>query len=173
MKIAHLGLPVLIATLMTLTSCGKTPAAPSTSTPAPPATLTAILDPCGPENVALVAKPINDVMLQFDDYATLASHADKTQLVLIIPNMQTIRRVAGARTVPDCLLPLQQHQLEYMDATLITLLEFQRPDPRAGQVATGIVQAQYYHQAYASELVRLLHVTLTPPASPVAVTGTP
>jgi hypothetical protein len=109
-------------------------------------------------------------MLQFDDYATLAQYASKTQLPQIIPNMQTIRRVADGRTVPECMADLQRHQVAYMDATLRTLLEFAKPDPKAGTIATGVVQAQYFHQAYALELARLLHVTLTPT---VAVTGTP
>lgn len=122
-------------------------------------------DPCGLEHIAEVVKPINDVMLQFDDYATLAQYADKSQLPLIIPNMQTIRRISRSRTPPACMADLQRLQVAYMDATLLTLLEFEKPDPGAGTIATGIVQARYFHQGYALELARLLGVTLTPPAA--------
>lgn len=178
MKLAR-PLPVsLLLALLALISCAPVPLSASTSPSAaagvtPPVSGTPTRDPCGEEYVADVVKPINDVMLQFDDYATLAQYADKAQLPQIIPNMQAIRRVAASRSVPECMLDLQRQQVSYMDATLHTLLEFAKPDPKAGTMATGIVQAQYFHQAYALELARLLHVTLTPPAPSVVATATP
>jgi hypothetical protein len=176
MKLAQPLSPIVYVLFLILAACGPAPVS-SPPNPAvaasksPPIAPTPTRDPCGLEYVADVVKPINDVMLQFDDYATLAQYADKAQLPQIIPNMQTIRRVAGSRTVPECMADLQRQQVAYMDATLRTLLEFAKPDPKAGTIATGVVQAQYFHQAYALELARLLHVT--PVAPTVAVTGTP
>jgi hypothetical protein len=112
-------------------------------------------------------------MLQFDDYAILAQRSDKSKLTLIIPNMQTIRRVAQDRSVPPCLSVLRRHQISYMDATLTTLLEFQKPNPAPAAIATGIVDAQYFHQEYALELARVLGVTLTPPTPTPAAIATP
>jgi hypothetical protein len=173
MKISQLRLLPLVAALLALTACGTSPTIPSNqgspaATASPTIETTPTRDPCGLENIAEVVKPINDVMLQFDDYATLAQYADKSQLPLIIPNMQTIRRVSRSRTPPMCLAELQRLQVAYMDAALLTLLEFEKPDPGAGPIATGIAQAQYLHQEYTLELARLLGVTITPPA-PTAI----
>ena len=162
--------------LLLLASCAATPSVAPTSTVHPTDTATAvtpILDPCAPAVVGEMVRPINDVMLQFDDYATLAQYSDRDRLAQIIPNMQTMRRLAESRTVPACMEDLQRLQVAYMNATLFTLVEFQKSEPSAGAVATGIVEAQYLHQAYTLELARLLGVTLTPPTTTPALTATP
>jgi hypothetical protein len=172
-QIVKLGSAFLVSGFLLLGACGPSPVPSSTPThtPAPPATATT--DLCSPGNLLLGLKPVNDLMLQFDDYATLAQRSDKSKLTLIIPNMQTIRRVAQDRNVPPCLRVLRRHQIAYMDATLTTLLEFQKPNPAAAAIATGIVDAQYFHQEYALELARVLGVTLTPLSPTPAAIATP
>lgn len=164
---------VLISAFLVLSACSTAPAptpAPS-HTPTTPATPTP--DLCSPDNLRLVVKPVNDLMLQFDDYAAIASRSDKSSLPLILPNMQTIRRIAQNRDVPPCLTTLHRHQLTYMDTVISTLLEFQKPSPAAAAIATSITGAQYFHQEYALELARVLGVTLTPPADAPTAVATP
>jgi hypothetical protein len=170
-KIVKLGSVFLISGFLLLAACGPSPAPAPTHTPAPPSTATP--DLCRPENLLLGVKPVNDLMLQFDDYATLAQRSDKSKLTFIIPNMQTIRRVAEDRNVPPCLLVLRRYQISYMDATLATLLEFQKPSPIPQTIATGIVNAQYFHQEYALELARVLGVTLAPATHTPTAIATP
>jgi len=150
---------LLMALSLSLGACG---------TPAPilPAA-TATLDACDPAIIASVIQPMNELMLQFDDYATLAQYRDKSELPRIVANMQSMQELSQQLIPPACLQTLHDHQLAYMDATMSTLLEFQKADPSTGTIATAVVDAQRYHQEYVLELNRLLAVAATPVATPL------
>src|ERR1700690_589989 len=82
-------------------------------------------DLCAPSNLPSAALQVNNLMRQFDDYATLASNTQQSQLVQVIPPMQAIRRSAEDQPVPPCLKVLIGWQLSYMNTTIDTLLGFQ------------------------------------------------
>jgi hypothetical protein len=105
-------------------------------------------------------------MRQFDDYSVLASNIVQSQMVLVIPPMQEIRRDAEDQAIPACLDELKRLELLYMDSTLQALLAFQSSS-NVETLTAAILQSRQYHDDYAIELARLLGVTLGPPtASP-------
>lgn len=121
-------------------------------------------DPCSVDNLPQTVKPVNDLMRQFDDYSILASNIVQSQVPMVIPPMQRIRRSAQDQQVPACLDELKRLQLAYMDATLEALLSFQS-NPKASQLARSIATARQYHTDYNFELSHLLGipiVTATP-----------
>ena len=101
-------------------------------------------------------------MRQFDDYSVLASNIVQSQMVLVIPPMQEIRRDAEDQAIPACLAELKRLQLLYMDSTLQALLAFQSSS-NVETLTAAILQSRQYHEQYALELARVLGVTLTPP----------
>jgi len=103
-------------------------------------------------------------MRQFDDYATLASNTQQSQLVQVIPPLQAIRRAAEDQLVPSCLKDLIGFQLLYMNTTIQTLLAFQS-NAKADVTNAGIAQARQYHGQYTLELARLLGLTVVAPPS--------
>ena len=130
-------------------------------------------DPCSAENLQSSVKPANDLLREFDDYATLATNVVQSELVKVIPHMQAVRRAAQDLVVPGCMEELKRLELAYMDTTLQTLLAFQKPNPNTGTIATGIQRARDYHDQYIIELARLLGVTLTPFVTTPVATATP
>ena len=103
-------------------------------------------------------------MRQFDDYSVLASNIVQSQMVLVIPPMQEIRRDAEDQAIPACLAELKRLELLYMDSTLQALLAFQSSS-NVETLTGAILQSRQYHEQYALELARVLGVTLTPPAA--------
>jgi hypothetical protein len=112
-------------------------------------------------------------MREFDKYAALASVIVQSQVVQVIPPMQTIHLTLQDQTVPACLSELKRLELLYMSTTLQTLNAFQEPTPNAEAITAGVLQARQYYDQYAVELVRLLGVTLTAPAITPAGMPTP
>jgi hypothetical protein len=162
---------ISLGTFLPTAACSTGIPASLVSTIAPPGTATP--DPCSPENLQETVKPINGLMRQFDDYAALASNVVQSQLVQVLPPMQSIRRAAQDEVVPACLDDLKGFQLAYMDATIQTLLAFQKPNPNASALSKGIQMARDSHDQYTIELARLLGVTLIPPAATPAALPTP
>ena len=142
--------------------------------------VTATLDPCSTRSLPDSIKPINELMRQFDDYATLARTTPSSQLVQVIPPMQNIRRNTEDLAAPACLQQLKSYETSYMDTFLQTMLVFESTagnpvvmmTPAIPQaIRAGIAQAQKYHDQYMAEMARLLGVTLAP--SPTPLIGTP
>ncbi len=156
-----------ICILLFLSACGKlAPAITSTSTPS----VTPTLDPCSSANLPLAVRPVNDLMRQFDDYAALAQSTPQSQLVQVIPPLQTIRRAAENQAVPACLKQLKVDQLSYMDTLIQTLLAFDA-NASSDVLKGGAAQAQQYHNQYVIEWARLLGLTVVVP--PSVTPGTP
>jgi hypothetical protein len=156
-----------ICILLFLSACGKlAPAITSTSTPS----VTPTLDPCSSSNLPLAVRPVNDLMRQFDDYAALAQSTPQSQLVQVIPPLQTIRRAAENQAVPVCLKQLKVDQLSYMDTLIQTLLAFDA-NANSDVLKGGAAQAQQYHNQYVIELAHLLGMTVVVP--PSITPGTP
>ena len=168
-----LGLLFTLGLFLTAAACETSVPASFVSTLTPAGSPTP--DPCSPPNLPSTVKPENDLMRQFDDYATLAQNIVQSDLVKVIPPMQAIRRAAEDLVVPACLADLKRFELAYMDATLQTLLLYEKPNPNAAALVTGIAQARDYHDQYTLELARLLGVTLVAPtaAAPGGTTPAP
>jgi hypothetical protein len=152
---------------LALSACSGSAAIPASPTaPFSPAAVpvSPTADACSPENLPASVMAVNDHMRQFDAHAELASNIVQSQVVLVIPPMQEIRRSAADQTIGPCLANLKSFQLQYMDVTLQTLQAFQEPAPDPSMVASGILKARQYHDQYAIEMARLLGVTLGPPA---------
>jgi hypothetical protein len=121
---------------------------------------------------------VNDLMRQFDDYAALARFAPASQVIQVIPSLQSIRRNAEDQAVPACLKQLKSYQISYMNTFIQTTLAFesesgvnQLSSAMKQAINTGIVQAQQYHDQYMIEKARLLGVTEPPSSTPII--GTP
>ncbi len=169
-------IPLVGFFVLLLSACGTSKVVVVTATPAIPSA-TSTPDPCGTTNLSATVKPLNDLTRQFDDYSALASNTPQSQLVQVIPPMQTIRRSAEDLSVPSCLEQLKKFQLQYMDTTIQTLLAFES-NAKSDILNAGIAQARQYHQQYAIELARLLGFTVvvspasTPSAQTPAATST-
>jgi len=151
-----------ICVFLFLSSCsGPVPVPIVTST----ATVTATPDLCSPSNLQNTVKPVNDLTRQFDDYAALASNTPQSQLVQVIPSLQTIRRAAEDQGVPTCLKQLKIYQISYMDTFIQTMLalDSMTSSVNADVLKSGLAQAQQYHNLYTLELARLLGITIVAP----------
>jgi len=157
-----------ICIVLFLSACGKLTPTVTSSTSTPSVTPT--LDLCSTSNLPLSVRPVNDLMRQFDDYATLARSTPQSQLVQVIPPLQTIRRAAENQAVPPCLKQLKVDQLSYMDTQIQTLLAFDA-NASSDVLKGGSAQAQQYHNQYVIELARLLGMTVVVP--PSITPGTP
>jgi Bacterial SH3 domain len=149
-------LSTVTVSLLFMAACGAFKSAPSvTATPSPSATH----DPCSSKNLPAAITPMNNLMRQFDDYATLAAHTPQSQLVQVIPPLQAILRAAEDQGVPSCLQDIKGYQLQYMNAFIQTLLAFEsnaKPDVINAERA----QANQYQNQYAIGLAHLLGLTV-------------
>ncbi len=159
-----LSLLLLVISLL-LAGCGAFKPAP-TATPS----LSPTPDLCSSANLTATVTRVNDLMRQFDDYATLASNTQQAQLVQVIPPMQAIRRSAEDQVVEPCVKNLIGYQLLYMNTTLQTLLDFQA-NAKPDTLNAGIAKARQAHDQYTLELAHLLGLTVVAP--PSSTPGTP
>jgi hypothetical protein len=161
-------LPVLLAAV----AC--TPTIPASIARTPTAIPTLTPDPCSTANLPASVKPLNDLMRQFDDDATVAGNVVQSQIAELLPRMQAIRQTVQEQPVPACLSNLKRFELLYMDSTLQTLLAFKQPTPSVSAAGTGIVQSRQYHNQYTGELGRLFGFELaSPTALPSVTSSTP
>jgi hypothetical protein len=137
-----------------LAACGAIKPA-LTATPSPSATP----DPCSPKNLPATITPMNNLMRQFDDYATLAANTPQSQLVQVIPPLQTILRAAEDQAVPSCLRDIQGYQLQYMNTTIQIMLAFES-NAKSDVLTAGRAQAHQYHNLYTIGLAHLLGLTV-------------
>ena len=147
---------------------------------------TATPDLCSTSNLPNTIKPVNDLTRQFDDYSALARSAPQSQMMEVIPPLQSIRRTAEDQVLPACLQQLKSYQISYMDTFIQTTLAFEsisgNPNGLTAEMAqaikTGMAQAEQYHDQYLIEMARLLGVTVVPSSTPIlgipnpGVTGT-
>ncbi len=154
----------LTISLLLATACGQSDAAVAEPTASPIASPSPAfqMDPCNAANLPATIKPLNDLVRQFDDYASLAQYVSQPVVVNMIPRMQKIRRDAQDVAAPSCITTLKQLALSYMESVLQMLLTFGSTHPDAATLATSIVSARQYRQQYDSEIARL--TGSTPPA---------
>ncbi len=170
MKLSILGTVCLTFSILLAAGCTPTTpfAVPLTLSPIPSPSPGFQPDPCNAANLPSTIKPLNDLMREFDDYASLASNVMQSELVKVIPALQAIRRATEDHAVPACLADLKRYALLYMDTTIQALLAFQSNAP-ANAIATRIAQTRQSHDLYAREAARILGVTLPAPEA----TGSP
>ena len=156
-----------------LAACGAIKPA-ITATPSPSATP----DPCSSKNLPATITPMNNLMRQFDDYATLAANTPQSQLIQVIPPLQAILRAAEDQAVPSCLQDIKGYQLQYMNTTIQTLLAFES-NAKSDVLTAGRAQAHQFHNQYTIGLARMLGLTVvvaptvTAGAQAPEATGTP
>jgi Bacterial SH3 domain len=154
---------LVIVVFLLFTACSTVkPVSTDTPTPAPLPSSTP--DVCSGAELQSEVKKINDLTRQFDDYSTLAFNTPQSQLVQVIPALQTIRRAAQDQVVPPCLQVLKNYQLSYMNTGIETLLVFES-NSKSTVIGGGIAQARLYHDQYTIELAHLLGLTLVVPAT--------
>lgn len=139
-----------------LTACGGSETAAPTEEPTE---IVAAVDPCSEANLPGEVGKVNDLMREFDDYATLASNTPQTQLVVVVPELQRVQRAAEDLEVPACLYRLKELQISHMSLVVQTLLAFMSSSD-ANMVNAGIAQARDIRTQYDIEIARLLGVTL-------------
>ncbi len=151
-------------------SATATPSASPSPVPSPPPPFQA--DPCLAANMADTVKPLDDLVRQFDDYAGLAGVVLQSELVKVIPVLQSIRGAAQGLAAPSCIQSLRRYALEYMDSTLKALAAFQSGSQVAA-IPTGIAEARQYHDQYLLERSRLLGQTVIAPTPLTQVEHSP
>jgi hypothetical protein len=159
-----------ICIFLSLSACATLVPVPAvTATPS----VTATPDLCSTAYLPNAVKAVNNLTRQFDDYAALAKSTPKSQLVQVIPPLQTIRRAAQDQVVPACLKQLKIYQISYMDTLIQTLLVFDSSQNTsdANILNNGLAQAQQYRNQYVIELAHLLGMTVVVP--PTVTAGTP
>ncbi len=122
--------------------------------------------------MADTVKPLDDLVRQFDDYAALAGVVLQSELVKIVPVLQSIRQAAQGLAAPTCIQDLRRYALAYMDSTLKALVSFQIA-PQADAIPTGIAAARQYHDQYLLERARLLGQTVIAPTPPTQAVPSP
>jgi len=174
MKRKLLFFAVLLSVL--IASCGGgEPSAASTSTSLP---ATSTPDLCSSALLPSEVKKVHDHMRAFDDYSSLASRTQQSQLLQLIPDMQRIQREAEDQVVPPCLVELKKLQLYHMNLVVETLIAFMN-NVSAESLNKAITQSREYHKQYDIEIARLLGVTIVSPsqvpgaAATAAPNGTP
>ena len=150
-----------------LSACGTALPAQPTLPPASPT-----LDPCSTDNISTASRLVNHYMRQFDDYSVLASNIVQSQMVLVIPPMQAIRRDAEDQAIPACLAELKTTRTLVHGCHLEALLAFQSSS-NVQTLTAAILQSREFHEQYALELARVPGVTLTPPAPAPTAIATP
>ncbi len=151
----------LLVMLSLLAACTSSKQVVPTDTLTVPPSPALTADPCSGASLSAQVKKVNDLTRQFDDYSVLAFNTPQSQIVQVIPAMQTIRRDAQDLTPPACLHALKNLQLSYMNTTIETLLVFQS-NPKSTLIGIGIAQSRLEHDQYTIELASLLGVTLVP-----------
>ena len=146
-----------------LAACGAIKPA-VTATPSPSATP----DPCSAKNLPTTITPMNNLMRQFDDYATLAANTPQSQLVQVIPPLQAILRAAEDQAVPACLKDIKGYQLQYMNTTIQVMLAFES-NAKSDVLSAGRAKAHQYHNQYMIGMARLLGLTVV--VAPTATAG--
>jgi uncharacterized protein YraI len=111
---------------------------------------------------------MNNLMRQFDDYATLAANTPQSQLVQVIPPLQAILRNAEDQAVPSCLQDIKGYQLQYMNTTVQIMLAFES-NAKSDVLTAGRAQAHQYHNQYTIGLAHLLGLTVV--VAPTATAG--
>jgi hypothetical protein len=126
---------------------------------------TATPEACSPGVLRPEVGKVDALMLEFYDWAMLAEHTPRDQLVLIIPSMQEVRRRAEAQQVSPCLDTLKSYQISYMNMVIHTCLAFvDKSDPAI--LVEGINQSIALDIAYREEKARVLGEEYVPPPTP-------
>jgi len=154
---------LMASSFLFLAACGAIKPA-ITATPSPSVTP----DPCSAKNLPATITPMNNLMRQFDDYATLAANTPQSQLIQVIPPLQAILRAAEDQAVPACLQDIKGYQLQYMNTTIQTLLAFES-NAKPDVLTAGRAQAHQFHNQYTIGLARMLGLTVV--VAPTATAG--
>jgi len=111
-------------------------------------------DPCSAQNILEEVKKVYDLMHKFDDYTFVANLTPQDQLSMPIMQMQDVRYELEYVQVAECVQPLQQYAINYMNGVIIYLSHFMGGMDRQ-QVNMEIMAADELRNSYDAELARL------------------
>jgi hypothetical protein len=131
------------------------PADTATTTP----TITTTPDPCAPGNIELEVDKLHLHMREFDDASLVAANMSRERVGDAIPNLQRIRREAEDQPIPSCLTDLRTYQIAHMNSVINTLISFMSGSDQQS-IDQGISIARQQHDQYATELARVLGLTI-------------
>lgn len=117
-------LSLVIAGVLLLSSCSVFAVQDATATPVPPTSMpTPTLDPCSPEIVTTHIEEIQALVNGFQSTMAFANSILNPDLVVDpILKLQEIQLDVRLLDAPECLLPLKQTILDYMDSVIIYLV---------------------------------------------------
>jgi len=173
----------VIALSVALAACGSQPPQPTSPAPtagstaaatAPAITPSATPDLCTQEQLPESVKIVNTYMREFSNFTSLSYQVPSGALPQLIVSMQGINQALQHQTIPPCLIDLKHYALQYMTTVIQTESTFaSQPTPDPVAFEAGREQALEYYNQYATELARLLGVTLAPPNETPVVEATP
>jgi hypothetical protein len=117
---------------------------------------------CTPGRLEASVRPLDRLMRQFEDQATLVSNVQRDQLAWPVSELQKTRREIEDLEVPVCLASLKELSLGYTKQVIVTSLDFMQNAAQT-DVAQGIASSQLLHDAYVAEMGRLLGVPVAMP----------
>jgi hypothetical protein len=97
-------------------------------------------------------------MREFDEASQQASDLEKAELPALISKLQRIRRNAEDTKIPECLEILKTHQLNHMNLTIQTWLNFMDGADQEA-LKQGLDISQTEHDLYSLEYARLRGTT--------------
>jgi len=161
---------VLAVLVLLLNACGSK-ATPIAQSVVPTMNPISTPDPCIGENLIASIKEVNNLTREFDDAFKLARNLPISQTPAYISNMQRLKREAEDQTFPHCLSKLKDHQLQFMNTSINTMIVFVG-GADSNALNNGLTQAQKEHDLYTLELAGLLGIPSTPNAS-LTITANP
>jgi hypothetical protein len=119
-------------------------------------------NPCAPQNILTEVKKVYDRMHKFDDISFVANLTPQDQLAVPVLKMQDVRYELEYIEMADCVTPLKQSAINYMNGVIIYLAHFMGGVDRQ-QVNLEITTADQLRNIYDAELARLTGADLIQP----------
>jgi hypothetical protein len=124
--------------------------------------ITATEDPCAAQNISGEVRKVYDRMHKFDDISFVANLTPQDQLAAPVLKMQDVRYELEYVDVAECVAPLKQAAINYMNSVIIYLAHFMGGVDRQ-QVNLEITAADELRNLYDGELERLTGADLIQP----------
>jgi hypothetical protein len=123
-------------------------------------------NPCAPQNILVEVRKVYDRMHKFDDISFVANLTPQDQLADPVLKMQDVRYELEYVDVAECVAPLKQSAINYMNSVIIYLAHFMGGIDRQ-QVNLEITTSDQLRNTYDAELARLtgadlIQATFTP-----------
>jgi len=131
---------------------------------------TVTVDPCSSMQLPLLAEPITDLLISFDDTSFVASYTPQEQKAGLIMQLQDLRRQLTKIEVPYCLADLKKFTQDYMNSVIVELT-YSMGGVDSDQIDEEVRSSQMIRNILNRECRNVLGVTYEPPNATIPDTG--